>query len=369
MRKTCIAGAVVLAAALAAGCTTGVRSGNGTTTTSRRPSAPPAPAAPTSSPVAPSTTAAATTTTGAPAPSSYLTLFTEPTAGIAPIYSAMRGAQRSLDLEMYELVDTTAEEILAQDAARGVAVRVVLDKNLEATDNTPAYDYLSSHGVQVAWAPAGFDADHEKAMVVDTTTAWIMTLNIASRYYSNTRDFAVEDTDPADVAAITSVFDADVTGAAVTPGAGDDLVWSPTTSYEDLIGLIESAKTTLLVENEEMENTGVVGALEAAARNGVDVEVVMNDTSEYADDFDELESSGVKVSTYPGDPGLYIHAKAIVVDAGGPSARAFAGSQNFSTASLDYNRELGVITGDTGVVSALASRIREDFAAATPWTS
>ena len=116
-------------------------------------------------------------------------------------------------------------------------------------------------------------------------------------------------------------------------------------------------------------NTGVVGALEAAARNGVDVEVVMNDTSEYADDFDELESSGVKVSTYPGDPGLYIHAKAIVVDAGGPSARAFAGSQNFSTASLDYNRELGVITGDTGVVSALASRIREDFAAATPWTS
>ncbi len=270
---------------------------------------------------------------------------------------------------MYELVDTTAEEILVQDAARGVAVRVILDKNLEGSHNMPAYEYLSAHGVQVAWAPPGFDADHEKAMVVDTKSAWIMSLNLTSRYYSNTRDFAVEDTDATDVAAIASVFDADFRGAAVTPGTGSDLVWSPTTSYADLIGLIESAKTSLLVENEEMENTGVVGALEAAARNGVDVEVVMDDTSDYSDEFNELVSSGVKVSTYPGDPGLYIHAKAIVVDAGGPSERAFVGSQNFSTASLDYNRELGIMTGDAGVVSGLASRIQEDFAGATPWSS
>ncbi len=270
---------------------------------------------------------------------------------------------------MYELVDATAEEIAVQDVARGVAVRVILDKNLEGSDNTPAYDYLSSHGVQVAWAPSGFDADHEKAMVVDTKTAWIMTLNLTSRYYSNTRDFAVEDTNAADVAAIVSVFDADFQGAAVTPGTGNDLVWSPSTSSADLVGLIESAKVSLLVENEEMENAGVVGALEAAAKKGVDVEVVMNDTSEYADDFNELVSSGVEVSTYPGDPGLYIHAKAIVVDAGGPSPRAFVGSQNFSTASLDYNRELGIITGDAGVVSGLASRIQEDFVGASPWSS
>ncbi len=204
---------------------------------------------------------------------------------------------------MYELVDATAEEISVQDAARGVAVRVILDKNLEGSDNTPAYDYLSSHGVQVAWAPPGFDADHEKAMVVDTKTAWIMTLNLTSRYYSNTRDFAVEDTDAADVAAIVSVFDADFQGAAVTPGTGSDLVWSPTTSYADLVGLIESAKTSLLVENEEMENTGVVGALEAAARNGVDVEVVMNDTPEYADDFDELVVVRGQSLDVPGRPG------------------------------------------------------------------
>jgi len=270
---------------------------------------------------------------------------------------------------MYELVDTKTEEILVQDVARGVAVRVILDKNLEGTHNAPAYDYLSAHGVQVAWAPPGFDADHEKAMVVDTETAWIMSLNLTSRYYSNTRDFAVEDTDAADVAAILSVFDADFRGATVSPGTGSSLVWSPTTSYADLIGLIESAKTSLLVENEEMENTGVVGALEAAARNGVDVEVVMNDTSKYADDFDQLVSSGVKVSTYPGDPGLYIHAKAIVVDAKGPSARAFVGSQNFSTASLNYNRELGIVTDNSGVISRLAARIQEDFVGASPWSS
>ncbi len=35
---------------------------------------------------------------------------------------------------------------------------------------------------------------------------------------------------------------------------------------------------------------------------------------------------------------LYIHAKVIDVD----GAKAFLGSENFSTASLEYNRELGV---------------------------
>ena len=37
---------------------------------------------------------------------------------------------------------------------------------------------------------------------------------------------------------------------------------------------------------------------------------------------------------------LYIHAKAIVADAGRSGQRALVGSQNFSVASLGYNREL-----------------------------
>jgi hypothetical protein len=45
---------------------------------------------------------------------------------------------------MYELVDPRAESILVADAARGVHVRVILDRRLERVRNQAAFSYLSA---------------------------------------------------------------------------------------------------------------------------------------------------------------------------------------------------------------------------------
>jgi phosphatidylserine/phosphatidylglycerophosphate/cardiolipin synthase-like enzyme len=148
-------------------------------------------------------------TATASAAASGLALITEPNAGMAPIYHLLEGAKRSVDLTMYELSDPTAEAILAADAARGVTVRVLLDEHYEQSENTPAFTYLTAHRVAVRWAPSRYDLTHEKAAVIDGTTALVMTLNLTSQYYATTRDFAVVDTEPTDVAAIETVFAAD----------------------------------------------------------------------------------------------------------------------------------------------------------------
>ena len=62
---------------------------------------------------------------------------------------------------------------------------------------------------------------------------------------------------------------------------------------------------------------------------------------DWASAFSALARAGVAVRTYAYSAPLYIHAKAIVVDPGTRRARAFVGSQNFSVASLLYDRELG----------------------------
>ena len=83
----------------------------------------------------------------------------------------------------------------------------------------------------------------------------------------------------------------------------------------------------------------------------------MTSDSEWDSAFSELESAGVHVTLYPDtSTALYIHAKAIDVD----STTAFIGSQNFSTASLDYNRELGVITTSAAVVAPLSDTLLSD---------
>jgi hypothetical protein len=109
------------------------------------------------------------------------------------------------------------------------------------------------------------------------------------------------------------------------------------------------------VENEEMSEYTIVDALAAAARRGVDVEVVMTYQSSWRSNFDKLAEAGVHVRTYSPDADLYIHAKVIEVDPGYPDEQLELGSQNFSWASLQYNRELGV---DLGAAQARHSRQR-----------
>jgi cardiolipin synthase A/B len=294
-----------------------------------------------------------------------LSLITEP-GEIGPIDALLTSAKHSLDMTMYELADPVAEADLVEDAAHGVDVRVVLDRNREQEANTPAYDYLSAHRVKVHWAPSSYEATHQKTVVVDAgrpdQTALIMTLNLTSRYYSTTRDFAVVDRKPADVAAIVAVFNADYAGeqSTATP-SGTDLVWSPG-SEPALLSFIGSARHSLAVENEEMANSQVVSALVAAARSGVVTHVIMTEDSAYSSNFSKLVAAGVHVHLYPDTSStLYIHAKVIVVDAGTANGKAFVGSENFSTGSMGYNRELGIVVNNPAMVNDLARVLGQDY--------
>jgi phosphatidylserine/phosphatidylglycerophosphate/cardiolipin synthase-like enzyme len=306
----------------------------------------------------------------AAAPARY-SLVTEPEAGLAGIYGFITSARHRVDMTMYELADPLAEADLAADAKRGVKVRVVLDQNLAKTYNTPAFDYLAAHGVRVHWAPKSYDVTHQKTITVDGTVSVVMTLNLTSEYYATSRDFAVIDRNPSDVAAIESVFDDDFAGGSSSPEpSGSDLVWSPGADAR-LVSVIGSARHTLYVENEEMSEYTIVDALEAAAERGVDVEVVMTYQSSWKSNFDKLARAGVHVRTYAASANLYIHAKVIDVDPGYPDEQLVIGSQNFSWASLQYNRELGLDLGpaQAPIIGAVTATVRSDYAGGTTWTS
>ena len=299
--------------------------------------------------------------------SGQLNLLVEPDAGPAPIYAFIASARESIDLTMYELVDTDAELALEAAAGRGVNVRVVLDTNREKAANQPAYDELTAMGVHVAWADPRYAATHQKTLIVDHTTALVMSLNMTSRYYSTTRDFGVVDRIPSDVAAIEQVFDADFRHVNVTPPSAADLVWSPKQSAPALLSLIAAAQSQLLVENEEMADKQVVAALTNAAHRGVRVVVVMTEQHQWDAAFKTLVLAHVSVRVYAPNAALYIHAKAIVADAGTTRQRGFVGSENFSVTSLNGNRELGLLTSDASVVNDLATTIQRDAAGAQAW--
>ncbi|HEX4834471.1 MAG TPA: phospholipase D-like domain-containing protein [Trebonia sp.] len=305
------------------------------------------------------------------ATSGQLTVLSEPNSGIGRIYSLITGAKHSVDLTMYELRDTTAENELAADAKRGVTVRVILDQHLEKSRNQATYTYLTSHGVHVVWAPKT-RTYHQKTLTVDGTTSIIMTLNMVSEDYADTRDFAVIDTNHADIAAIETTFNTDFggKGTGYTPPTGADLVWSPTNSQPVILAIIGAATKTLAVENEEMGSTTITNALIAAAKRGVSVTVTMTAESDWDSAFGKLVKAGAHVRTYKDSTKvLYIHAKAVVADAGRPDQQLFVGSENFSTASLRVNRELGLRTTVPAIIAAISGTLAADYGGATPFSS
>lgn len=309
---------------------------------------------------APATPASATTAT--------FTLYTEPNQGFSPVYDLINGAKTSIDMTMYELEDTTAEKDLAAAEKRGVDVRVILDQR-EKSENSAAYSYLKDNGVGVVYSWSKYYYTHEKSMVIDDTTAMIMSANLTSQYYSTSRDFLVTDTNAKDVAAIVKVFNADYAHESVTPGAGADLVWSPTNSQTKLLALINGATSSLRLYANEMDDTAIENALVSAAKRGVDVEVCgENEDGEYDSAYTTLADAGVHISYYSNPDGFYIHAKAILADYGDSDAKVFIGSENFSSTSLTENRELGLIVRNKTIMSSIASTFATDFTNGTPWS-
>ena len=313
----------------------------------------------------------------------YFRLVQYPRAGFRGFYGQIAHARRTIDMEMYELEDPVAERDLAAAAARGVRVRVMLDRDFSgARANRGAARYLAGHGVAVRWAPAGY-IFHIKATTFDGTTSDISTANLVSRYYRTTRDAEIVDRDPSQVRAIAATFRNDW---AAAPG-GDPrtqtvqapgLVWSPNTgsgtAQGALVRELRRARRTVDFESEELSDPAIYRALAADARRGVRCRIVMTRSSEWDTAFRAVSRAGCHVHLFPdSSTALYIHEKLILDDGGTAHASLLIGSQNASVTSLTRNRELGILLrrahGGARAIATAGATFGADYRHAAPWST
>jgi cardiolipin synthase len=299
--------------------------------------------------------------TSNPISSGGLSLITMPGNGVTQLENAVSHAHSRVLLTMYELEDKTFEADLVAAHRRGVYVRVLLNGGYYGEgfpQNVPAYDYLKSQGVAVKYTPKNYALTHEKSLVIDQKL-YLLTFNFTSQYYATSRDLGIVDSQAKDVSSVVYVFNRDWAGIKwEEPTTGVDLLWSPG-AEDETINLINSAHHSLDVYNEEMEFPDVVSALASAAKRGVDVRIVMTADSEWDSNFNILSKAGAHIHLFPvSDTGLYIHAKLIIED----NHRIFLGSQNFSTTSLERNRELGIVFTNPAIEASLLHTFNGDYA-------
>jgi cardiolipin synthase A/B len=302
-------------------------------------------------------------------------LFIQPRDGIQPILDAFNAAKVSIRHKIYLFTDARQDVITAFVAAqtRGVDVKILLEREPSGTTggNTAIFLKLREAGLNVQLSkPFKFVFIHEKSFVIDDKTAIISTANITGSSFSSNREYLVQLENPELVTEIAKVFDADWAGTDINL-KDSKLVWSPSqttsaglvkgNSRAKILDLINTAKQSLMLEQGAMADEAVIQALIAAQMRGVAVSLVgspqpATDTY-FVAGAERLKAAGANVRWLQTN---FVHAKVILAD----DARAFIGSENMSTNSLNANRELGVILEKTDAPDAIAqlrAQLEADF--------
>ncbi len=287
-------------------------------------------------------------------PSSVTSIFFEPAAGETPFLSAIKSAKSSLKIEMYVVTANDIFNTVQSAINRGVKVQVILEQhpyNMQAQADF-AYKTFTSMGAQVQWAPSRFTFDHAKVMIVDDSYAIFGTSNFTYSGISQNFEANVMTSDPQIVNALLQVFHADWNNTKVGSAPREYLVLSPG-SENDLVWLINSAKTSISMAEEEVPEGKVFTALENAAQRGVNVRLIEPETSvkSMSNKYNLalLAKAGVKVGILK-EP--FVHAKMIISD----DNYLFIGSENVSYTSMMQNREVGIILSNKPLISQATSQ-------------
>ena len=333
---------------------------------------------------------------------------------------AIRGATRTIDVEMYcfadDFVGCRFARTLADRAARGVAVRVLVDAAGSRATPRSFFGWMREHGIRVRGVnpirrfllQGGLFRwrDHRKLVVVDGAGAFVGGLNLSRDYAPareggcGWRDAAVLVTGPV-VATLSASFErhwheeskgserrsaAAVARAAPSTGLGAGLGDVPVMVLESRpLGpgpfasvfrhAVERARQRIWIASPYfLPPRSFRRALRRAVGRGVDVRILVPRSSDcpfvlrasqrfYA----YYLRSGIRLFEWPG---VMMHSKAAVVD----GAWSTIGSYNIDPLSLLVNRELNLVLLGRDLGSRFDAMFEQDFARsgevdAARWTS
>jgi len=287
-----------------------------------------------------------------------------PDDSAAPILGAIAGASKTIRVKMFVFSDPALLKAIITARRRGVEVRVMLNaaRRSGADDNKATRRALEKAGVEVKDTNPAFQLTHEKSMVVDDRTAFVKSLNWATKNLTVTRDYAVVTRHRREVDEIIECFEADWQRTAFAPGRKAHLIWCPDLGRDRICQFIDEARHKLFVQNERFQDAVIVERLVRAARRGVNVRVMAppphtlnrEKLVEGVGGLRIMDDVGIKIHRLTQ---LKLHGKMLLAD----GVAAIVGSINFAPGSFDGRRELAIQVRGGHVVDRLDKIAHHDW--------
>jgi phosphatidylserine/phosphatidylglycerophosphate/cardiolipin synthase-like enzyme len=281
-----------------------------------------------------------------------------------PIVNAISGAKKSLRIKMFVFSDPNLLDAVIAAHKRGVKVQVMLNPERRSgeEDNEATRKKLAKAGVAVKDSNPAVELTHEKSMIADDATAFVKSLNWATKNLTETRDYAVVTDHKHEVDEIVEGFEADWARQKFDPGAEAHLIWCPINGRDRIAEFIDAAKHTLFVQNERYQDAVILERLVRAAERGVKIHVLARPPHslkkeklvEGVGGLRILDDVGIKIHKLKG---LKLHGKMLLAD----GTAAIVGSINLAPGSFDSRRELAIEVRDDVVVERLHKIAKQDW--------
>jgi cardiolipin synthase len=291
-------------------------------------------------------------------------LIVEPDEGTAPVVALIDAAKKSLRVKQFTLTDPAIMSALIRAHERGVDVRIMLNPHRSSGDraNDESFKALRHAGLKIDWSNPAFAVTHEKSIVIDDVTALIATFNLATKYFTETRDYGIVTDEPAQVAQVKACFEADWHRKPFEPDNDSGLLWSSNNSRHIMAWFIDTAKKELLIQHPKFVDATIVERIATARKRGVKVRLLCGGKHGISDwdildtfaSLRLLDRFGVKVRR---QKHLKLHAKLLIID----GERAQIGSMNIDRSAFDLRRELGVLVDGAHVIKGLRNVFEQDW--------
>jgi phosphatidylserine/phosphatidylglycerophosphate/cardiolipin synthase-like enzyme len=285
-------------------------------------------------------------------------LFILPDEKEGPLLKEIEKAQKSINLEMYLLSNKKIIQALKDAKKRGVEIKIILEKNPYNLEwfNKKIFKEFKESGIQIKWGNPEFSLTHSKFMIIDDQVVIIMTCNFTYSGFNKSRDFGLINFDSKDVKEIKKLFEADWQNKSFT-SSRQNLVISPTNSRSKLENIIKNAKSEILVMAEIMGDQEIQKFLSKAQERGVRIKILLADIKDSeinreTEQYFQTHNIQIKYLKKP-----FLHAKIIIVD----NKILYLGSINFSSPSLDENRELGILLVNKNLIQQVRKVFEKDW--------
>lgn len=274
----------------------------------------------------------------------------QPDDGLLPILKAIKRARKTIDVVIFRFDLSEVEEALSAAVARGVVVRALIahtnrggEKKLRKLE-----DRLLQAGATLSRTNDDMIRYHGKVMVIDQKKGFVFGFNFTSLDITRSRSLGLVTANPAIIAAMTKLVEADHNRTPATI-ASARLVVSPEDAREKLSTFIRGARRELLIYDTQVTDDRMIALLMQRSAAGVKVKILGSLERKWKD-------TGFKVKSLRG---LRLHVRAIVRD----RKAAFVGSQSLRKLELDKRREVGLITKDRRAVATIAAVFDRDWKA------